>query len=59
LLQRWKGRRATVSAAGRRYGARADYLLRRMRAILKEFGTDLRNAVRVDQFYTTGPAVSA
>jgi enamine deaminase RidA (YjgF/YER057c/UK114 family) len=37
----------------------ADYLLRRMRAILKEFGTDLSNAVRVDQFYTMGPAVSA
>ena len=37
----------------------ADYLLRRMRAILKEFGTDLPNAVRVDQFYTVGPAVSA
>ena len=37
----------------------ADYLLRRMRTILKEFGTDLSNAVRVDQFYTMGPAVSA
>jgi enamine deaminase RidA (YjgF/YER057c/UK114 family) len=36
----------------------ADYLLRRMRA-LKEFGTDLPNAVRVDQFYTMGSAVSA
>jgi enamine deaminase RidA (YjgF/YER057c/UK114 family) len=37
----------------------ADYLLRRMRAILKDFGTDLPNAVRVDQYYTMGPAVSA
>jgi enamine deaminase RidA (YjgF/YER057c/UK114 family) len=37
----------------------ADYLLRRMRGILKEFGTDLGNAVRVDQFYTKGAAVSA
>jgi enamine deaminase RidA (YjgF/YER057c/UK114 family) len=37
----------------------ADYILRRMRSILKEFGTDLPNAVRVDQFYTMGPAVSA
>ena len=37
----------------------ADYILQRMRAILKEFGTDLPNAVRVDQFYTMGPAVSA
>jgi enamine deaminase RidA (YjgF/YER057c/UK114 family) len=37
----------------------ADYLLHRMRSILKEFGTDLPNAVRVDQYYTTGPAVSA
>jgi hypothetical protein len=35
----------------------ADYLLRRMRGILKEFGTDLPNAVRVDQFYTVGQAV--
>ena len=30
-----------------------------MRTILKEFGSDLPNAVRVDQFYTMGPAVSA
>jgi enamine deaminase RidA (YjgF/YER057c/UK114 family) len=37
----------------------ADYLLRRMRSILNEFGTDLPNAVRVDQYYTTAPAVSA
>src|SRR5262247_1678938 len=37
----------------------ADYILQRMRAILKEFGTDLPNAVRVDQFYTMGAAVSA
>src|ERR1700747_3757305 len=50
---------------GNRLGGRpplrreADYLLRRMRAILKEFGTDLPNAIRVDQFYTIGPAVSA
>ena len=32
----------------------ADYLLRRMRTILREFDTDLWNAVRVDQFYTMG-----
>ena len=31
----------------------------RMRVILKEFGADLTHAVRVDQFYTQGPAVSA
>jgi hypothetical protein len=37
----------------------ADYLLRRMRALLNEFGTDLPNAVRVDQFYTMAQAVSA
>jgi enamine deaminase RidA (YjgF/YER057c/UK114 family) len=37
----------------------ADYILRRMRAILKEFGTDLPNAVRVDQFYPHGQAVHA
>jgi hypothetical protein len=37
----------------------ADYLLRRMRTILREFDTDLSNAVRVDQFYTMGAAVSA
>jgi enamine deaminase RidA (YjgF/YER057c/UK114 family) len=37
----------------------ADFILKRMRAILREFGTDLPNAVRVDQFYTMGPAVSA
>ena len=37
----------------------ADYILTRMRAILKEFGADLPNAVRVDQYYTKGAAVSA
>lgn len=37
----------------------ADYILRRMRAILKEFGSDLPHAVRLDQYYTTGAAVSA
>jgi enamine deaminase RidA (YjgF/YER057c/UK114 family) len=37
----------------------ADYILQRMRRILKEFNADLTHAVRVDQFYTMGPAVSA
>jgi enamine deaminase RidA (YjgF/YER057c/UK114 family) len=37
----------------------ADYILKRMRAILKEFGSDLPNAVRVDQFYPFGEAVHA
>jgi enamine deaminase RidA (YjgF/YER057c/UK114 family) len=37
----------------------AEYILRRMRAILKDFGSDLPNAVRVDQFYTMGQAVHA
>src|SRR5262245_10631728 len=37
----------------------ADYILRRMRAILKELGSDLPSAVRVDQFYTMGQAVHA
>src|SRR5215475_3369084 len=37
----------------------ANYILNRMRAILREFGSDLPNAVRVDQFYTTGQAVHA
>lgn len=37
----------------------ADYLLHRMRDVLKEFGSDLPNAVRVDQYYTRGAAVSA
>src|SRR5262249_39626840 len=37
----------------------ADFILTRMRTILKEFGSDLTNAVRVDQYYTKGPAVSA
>jgi enamine deaminase RidA (YjgF/YER057c/UK114 family) len=37
----------------------ADYILARMRTILKELGTDLPNAVRVDQYYTKGAAVSA
>ena len=37
----------------------ADYILQRMRTILKEFGCDLANAVRVDQYYTRGQAVHA
>lgn len=37
----------------------ADYILRRMHTILVEFGSDLPNAVRLDQYYTTGSAVSA
>lgn len=37
----------------------ADYILRRMRALLKEFGSDLPNTVRLDQYYTMGAAVSA
>jgi enamine deaminase RidA (YjgF/YER057c/UK114 family) len=37
----------------------ADYILQRMRATLKEFGSDLPNAVRVDQYYTSGQAVHA
>src|SRR5260221_14254225 len=37
----------------------ADYILQRMRTILKEFGCDLANAVRVDQYYTGGQAVHA
>jgi enamine deaminase RidA (YjgF/YER057c/UK114 family) len=51
--------------AGSRLGGRpplrreADYILRRMRAVLKELGSDLPNAVRLDQYYTVGAAVSA
>ena len=37
----------------------ADYILKRMRTILKEFGSDLPQTVRVDQYYTKGAAVSA
>jgi enamine deaminase RidA (YjgF/YER057c/UK114 family) len=37
----------------------ADYILQRMRTILKEFGSDLPNAVRMDQYYTGGQAVHA
>jgi enamine deaminase RidA (YjgF/YER057c/UK114 family) len=37
----------------------ADYVVRRMRNILKELGSDLQNAVRLDQYYTSGAAVSA
>ena len=50
---------AAVVAPGIGNAREADYILKRMRVILKEFGADLTNAVRVDQFYTQGPAVSA
>jgi enamine deaminase RidA (YjgF/YER057c/UK114 family) len=52
-------------AAGNRLSGRpplrreADYVLRRMRTILREFGSDLPNAIRLDQYYTSGAAVSA
>jgi enamine deaminase RidA (YjgF/YER057c/UK114 family) len=34
-----------------RYRREGDFILRRMRAILREFGADLPNGVRLDQFY--------
>jgi enamine deaminase RidA (YjgF/YER057c/UK114 family) len=34
-----------------------DFILRRMRRILREFGSDLGNGVRLDQFYPTPAAV--
>src|SRR5204863_3646011 len=34
-----------------------DFILGRMRQILREFGADLSNAVRLDQFYPTPKAV--
>src|SRR5262249_18259210 len=37
----------------------ADQIPKRMRSTLKEFGADLANAVRVDQYYTSGQAVHA
>jgi enamine deaminase RidA (YjgF/YER057c/UK114 family) len=37
----------------------ADFVLRRMRHILREFGSDLGNAVRLDQYYPTPAAVSS
>lgn len=35
----------------------ADFILRRMRGILREMGADLTNAVRLDQYYPTPKAV--
>ena len=32
-----------------------DFILQRMRRILREFGSDLGNAVRLDQYYPTMP----
>ncbi len=37
----------------------ADTILKRMRAILREFGSDLPNTVRTDQYYTHGQATHA
>ena len=34
-----------------------DFILRRMRAILREFGSDLTHGVRLDQYYPTPAAV--
>jgi len=35
----------------------ADFILKRMQRILREFGTDVENAVRLDQYYPTPGAV--
>lgn len=40
-----------------RYRREADFILKRMRGILREFGADLGNAVRLDQYYPTPAAV--
>jgi enamine deaminase RidA (YjgF/YER057c/UK114 family) len=40
-----------------RYRREADFVLKRMREILREFGADLGNAVRLDQYYPTPAAV--
>jgi enamine deaminase RidA (YjgF/YER057c/UK114 family) len=37
----------------------ADFILKRMRATLREFGSDLPNTVRTDQYYTHGQATHA
>ncbi len=36
-----------------RYRREGDFILRRMRTILKEFGSDLSHGVRLDQYYPT------
>jgi enamine deaminase RidA (YjgF/YER057c/UK114 family) len=36
-----------------------DFILRRMRGILREFGSDLRHSVRLDQYYPNPRAVAA
>lgn len=41
----------------RRERREGDFILHRMRAILKEFGSDLPNGVRLDQYYPTHQAV--
>jgi enamine deaminase RidA (YjgF/YER057c/UK114 family) len=40
-----------------RFRREGDLILQRMRAILQEFGADLSNGVRLDQFYPTPDAV--
>jgi enamine deaminase RidA (YjgF/YER057c/UK114 family) len=40
-----------------RWRREGDFILQRMRRILQEFGSDLTNAVRLDQFYPTPAAV--
>src|ERR1041384_2464948 len=37
----------------------ADFILRRMRGVLGEFGTDLAHSIRLDQYYPNPRAVAA
>src|SRR5262245_437512 len=58
------GGRAQVAGPSRftrldkhRWRREGDYILARMRALLKEFGSDLQHGVRLDQYYPTPMAV--
>ena len=59
LDPRVEGPSGFASYGAPRLRREADYVVHRMRAILKEFGTDFGHSLRIDQYYPTPRAVTA
>ena len=57
--RKWKAREGFPSFGAPRLKREAEYILKRMRKILAEFGSDFRHSVRVDQYYPVFEAVRA
>src|ERR1700751_3182953 len=58
-LMRLPGRRVFPFMAAIRSRREGDFILRRMRRVLGEFGSDLSHAIRLDQYYPVPRAVAS